>query len=63
MQERGDFAGINGGHGVNFLLVPQKSEKEKQSPSKNSGRCPYFDVAVTRDGHHPWEGPCKTWCG
>ena len=34
MQERGDFADVNGGHGVNFLLVPQKKRKRKTKSVK-----------------------------
>jgi len=34
-------------------------EKQKQSPSKNSGARASHAVAVTLGRHHPWEGPCQ----
>jgi len=42
---------------VNSPLDPLKSEKQKPSPSKIFGARASHAVAVTPDGHHPWEGP------
>jgi hypothetical protein len=51
MQERDDFEDVNGGRGVNFLLVAQKKRKRKTKSVEK-----LRSLSLFRRRRHPGEG-------